>query len=82
MLKSKTFGKRLRDVRIERKWSQTEMAAKLGVTQPMISKWERQRANPRLATVRRLAGVLGVRSYWLAFGDFSRAESSQIRGNL
>ena len=40
--------------------SQVDMAKRLGVSQPMVSKLERGHTDPRLSTLERYADALGV----------------------
>lgn len=63
------FGLRLKKKRVQLGWTQEEMARRLDVSQPMIHKWERDRADVKLSTVLRTAAVLGVSPNWLAFGS-------------
>lgn len=48
--------------------TQTEVAEKLKVTQATVGRWESGDAEPDLATIKRLAKVLGVDPGDLAFG--------------
>jgi transcriptional regulator with XRE-family HTH domain len=50
----------LRDERIRRKISMDQLAAKAGLSQPMISYVERGLRNPTLDTLLRIAGALDV----------------------
>ena len=54
-------GKMLRRVRIWRKLTQAELAAKVGVHEMTISKLERGDRQPSLALLRRLAKALKVK---------------------
>lgn len=45
-VKGNNFGPMLRNERKNRKWSQTDLAEKIGVTQGMVSKWEKGEATP------------------------------------
>jgi DNA-binding XRE family transcriptional regulator len=62
-----TIGARIRDLRVERGWSQAELAAELcklsphvAVTRESVSRWEAGRREPRPYSLRNLAAVLGV----------------------
>ena len=63
-----TFGQRLRWARKQHGLSQLQLADALGITQPIVSRWEEVTSSPRLGTVERLANVLLVPAGWLAFG--------------
>jgi transcriptional regulator with XRE-family HTH domain len=41
--------------------SQAQIADELGVTQPLIFKWEHDRSHPRTEDVRRVARVYGIK---------------------
>lgn len=67
-----SFGERLAYARTRARLTQTSLAARSGTTKQRISNLERGRySSPRLATVDRLAAVLGVDANWLHFGDGS-----------
>ena len=51
----------LRTLRLRRKWTQVQLAKKVGVTQKHISHLEIGRRYPSIKIARRLAQVLGVR---------------------
>ena len=51
------FGNTLTRLRTARGLTQAELAAKLGVTDKAVSKWENGRAKPGLDTLRRLAAL-------------------------
>ena len=46
--------------RLEKGWTQEELAAKLGVRQSTVAKWEREGAAYRPATRKKLAKVFGI----------------------
>jgi ribosome-binding protein aMBF1 (putative translation factor) len=47
-------------LRVQRGWTQTQLAAELGVKQPRVAEIESARANVQLDTIDRLARVFGV----------------------
>lgn len=55
-----TFGALVKLVRQGQGVSQPELARRLGVTQPVVSKLERGGSTPQQATVQRVAEALGV----------------------
>lgn len=57
---SKTFGKNLKRIRLEKKMSQGDVARVLGVHRSYISGLERGVRNPTLLNIERLARALGV----------------------
>ena len=57
----KKFGKRLRQLREERGWSQEEFADRAGLHRTYVSAVERGVRNPTLSVLERLAKALGVK---------------------
>lgn len=56
------FGKKLREVCIEKKLSQGDVAKKLSVHRSYISGLERGKRNPSLLTIKKIANALGVQA--------------------
>lgn len=54
------FGKKLREIRLNKKLSQGDVAKVLGVHRSYISGLERGIRNPSLVTVQKIAKALGV----------------------
>ena len=50
----------LRELISHRRTTQSQLAAALGVSQPMISKWVRGERKPKLETAIRIAGALNA----------------------
>jgi len=46
--------------RLERGWSQTDLARAVGTKQPVISRLERGESNPSVQTLRKIADALNV----------------------
>ena len=69
------FGERLRELRVERNLTQTELAQRCGSNRPFISNLERGVKVPSLTMVLRLAEALKCRVYDLVnvFDERSRA---------
>ena len=57
------FGQRLRELRLARKLTQTQLAARCGSSYPFISNLERGMKVPSLTMVLRLAKALKCRVY-------------------
>jgi len=55
-----SFGELVRCVRLAHGLSQGALAARVGVSQPVVSKWESGRCAPLPVTVSRVADALGV----------------------
>lgn len=63
------MANRLKHSRRQRGWTQRDLARESGVGLATVRRIEQETFEPRLDTVRRLAGSLRVRASWLAFGD-------------
>lgn len=59
------LGSRLRDLRLRRGFTLSEAASSAGISTGFLSAVERSRANPSVATIHRLASVLGVNVHQL-----------------
>ncbi len=53
------LGKNLLLALYDRKMTQTELAAQLGVTQAAVSEWVREKKRPTIETCVKIADVLG-----------------------
>ena len=60
-----TFGKRLRELRTERKLSQQELAKIIGTNNSSICDWERGRSEPSLEALVKLCQFFEVSSDYL-----------------
>lgn len=57
---SEIVAKRVREIRLEKKLSQSELADRLGWPQPQLSDLETGKHKPKLPTIEHLAKVLRV----------------------
>jgi len=75
-----TLGQRLLAARLEagarsrppQRISQMAVAARVGVEQATVSKWEGDSKEPSLTALRTMAQFLGVTGGWLAFGELPK----------
>jgi putative transcriptional regulator len=51
----------IRELREERGWTQADLASKIDVAPSTIYNWERGKFEPRLAQLRQVASVFGIR---------------------
>jgi len=65
----KEFGRALVKARRSRKWSQTALARRLGMSRERLSKWERGVHTPNLEDVASLSEVLGIPVWELGLGE-------------
>ncbi len=59
-MKNNTPGAYIRALRSQNRMTQSQLAAKLNVTDKAVSKWERDLSRPDVALFPKLADVLGV----------------------
>ncbi|WP_262384921.1 helix-turn-helix domain-containing protein [Paenibacillus terrae] len=60
-----TLGQRCRNLRLLHKWTQEELANKIGVTKQVVSNWERNVARPEINHLISLAEVFDVTTDYL-----------------
>ena len=73
-----TFGKRLRQIRKERRMTQGEFAELLGTSKQILSRYEREDRSPRIEVVRKYAEALKVSADYLLGDEESEAVSSMF----
>lgn len=69
------FGKRLEQLRKEKKINQSELAGRIGLTQQTISSYEKGKNKPSMDILVRLAQELGVTSDYLLHGNVANNKS-------
>ncbi|WP_373353129.1 multiprotein-bridging factor 1 family protein [Pseudoroseicyclus sp. CXY001] len=65
---SATLGDRIHGAREAAGLGQKELAARLGVKNSTVQRWEEDRAEPRANKLQMLCGVLGVSLSWILTG--------------
>lgn len=79
-----SFGKKLRNLRIEKGLSQAELADKLNaefgtsVNKGMISKWENDKEEPRMETVRNLVSFFNISLNYLMDIKYDDSNNSTV----
>ena len=73
-----TFGKRLRQIRKERKMTQDEFAKLLGTSKQILSRYEREDRSPRIEVVRKYAAALKVSADYLLGDQEAEAVSAMF----
>ncbi|WP_425409960.1 helix-turn-helix domain-containing protein [Hyphococcus sp.] len=74
---ARSIGDRIRQARKAKGLSQSDLALRVGVSQPAIANWESGIHDPRRLTLAKLADALGAPLDWLAAGDRSMTESDK-----
>ncbi len=70
-----TFGKRLKYERENRGWSQIFLSQKTGISNAVLSHYEREIRNPDPETIKKLATVLEVSAdYLLGLSDYKNLD--------
>jgi transcriptional regulator with XRE-family HTH domain len=59
------LGQKLREARLERGWSQWQLALRTGIAPNLISQYERGAMIPSVPTLEKIARVLSVSVDWL-----------------
>lgn len=54
------INKRIRLLREEQRWTQKELARRMGVRPPTVSRWESGTKCPEVTTIARLSDLFGV----------------------
>jgi len=62
-------GKNLKELRTRAALTQAELAEKAGLTTAAVARIERDEAEPRMTTIRKLAGALDVKPAGLVTGE-------------
>ena len=64
-----TFGERIVALRKKLKWSQDELAKKVGTSAPIVGRYERNEIKPSIEVAKKLADELGVTIDYLIGGS-------------
>ena len=64
-----TFGQRILNIRKKNKWSQDELAKKVGTSAPIIGRYERDEIKPSIETAKNIADALDVTIDYLIGGS-------------
>lgn len=67
---------RIKKVRVEKGWSQAELARHMFISQPSVADWESGRKAPHTKNLARLAMLLGVSVEWMTTGRGAKHPSS------
>jgi transcriptional regulator with XRE-family HTH domain len=66
---SMTFGERITVIRKQLKWSQEDLAKKVGTSAPIIGRYERNEIKPSIEIAKKIADELGVTVDYLLGGS-------------
>ncbi|WP_433956949.1 helix-turn-helix domain-containing protein [Cytobacillus horneckiae] len=76
-----SLGARLKYQREKRKWSQIEVAKKIGITNAVLSNYERDYRDPDTDTLRKLSDLYEVSIDYLVRGEDFHSKAKEILDN-
>lgn len=56
---------KMAELRLSKKWSQEQLADKLGLSRQMIALWEKGKSSPRIQQIGKIAAALGVEESYI-----------------
>ncbi len=68
------LGERIADLRKRKKWTQTELADKIFVTDKTVSSWELNRTEPSLEVLMKLSELFSCSISYLIYGDIEKSD--------
>lgn len=68
------IGKRIKELRNEKKLTQKDLADKLYVSDKAVSSWEANRTEPSLELIVKLSDIFDCSTSYLVYGDISRSD--------
>ena len=72
------LGEKIRILRENKEWTQTELADRLNVSESTVQKWETEKNDPPLAELRRLAVIFDRKVGFMADGETSVEKIEEI----
>ena len=79
LVTTETFGQRLKRLRLQRKWTQVQLARNAGLKKAVISLWENDERLPAKRNLHRVAEALGVSAEELLAGAGGRGAGATAR---
>ena len=76
------IGQRIKEIRTDHKMSQTELAAKIKVSQQTITKWETGKAEPSSSALESIAKYFNVITDYLLGLTDQRKTDQQVEADL
>lgn len=74
-----TFGERIISLRKKNKWSQDELAKRIGTSAPIIGRYERNEIKPSIEVAKKLADELGVTIDYLIGGTIQIFDKELVK---
>jgi len=74
-------GRRIREARRARGWTQDDLAHAIGVSRSAVAQWETDRAGQVRANLGRVADLLGLSLEHLLYGPGSREPATAVGGD-
>jgi transcriptional regulator with XRE-family HTH domain len=73
------IGEKLKKLRLDKGWSQPEVAKRLGIHTQHISRYERGISNPLASQVKKMADIFGVSADYLLSDELDDTTSPKIK---
>lgn len=74
-----TFGERITQQRKQKKWSQDDLAKKIGTSAPIIGRYERDEIKPSIEVAARIADELDVTIDYLINGNALMMDKNNLK---
>lgn len=75
-----TFGEKIISLRKQLKWSQDDLAKKIGTSAPIIGRYEREEINPSIDVAAKIADALNVTiDYLIGQSDYMVMDKNLMR---
>lgn len=74
---NRLLGTRIKDSRVNKGLSVSQLASRIGVKPETVEMWESGESDPRPNKVNKLSGILGVSMIWLLAGEDEKLADTQ-----
>lgn len=77
-----TLGKRIKEFRLKRGFTQAQMADKLGMTEANFSSYERDKSMPPSEKLSQISAILGASTDYLLFGNLTYMDKIKMKSEI
>ncbi|CAM3774974.1 hypothetical protein PALA111701_25390 [Paenibacillus lactis] len=77
-----TLGKRIKEFRLKRGYTQSQMAEKLGMTEANFSSYERDKSMPPSEKLSQISSILGASTDYLLFGKLTHLDKIRMQSEF
>ena len=71
-------GERIKELRVKRGWTQTDLAKQVGITYVQVGRYEKQKAEPSSQVLQKIAAALNTTIDFLMNGSTTQQAQSSI----